>query len=72
MLVGRVLVVEFVLHQAGQLAELGNVFAQEINFMHRPQNGRHVAALVEDRQKRLAHVLVGEKITVHQRPADCG
>ena len=34
--------------------------------MHRPQNRRHVAALVEKLQKRFVHVLVSQKGAVHQ------
>ena len=34
--------------------------------MHRAQDGRHAAALVEDGQEGLPHVLVGQEGAVHQ------
>ena len=62
-----VLVIKLMLHQAGQPAELGNVFAEQTRLMHGAQDGRHVAALVQDAQKRLAHVLVVKKRAVRER-----
>jgi hypothetical protein len=66
-LVGGVLMVKLVLHEAGELAEFGNVFAEEVHLVHGAQNGRHLAAPFENGQKRLAHVLVVQKLAVHQR-----
>ena len=37
-LVGGVLVIKLVLHQAGEPAELGNVFAEQIHLVHRAQD----------------------------------
>ena len=65
-LVGGVLVVELVLHQAGELAELGEVLAEQIHLVHRAQDGRDAAALVEDGQEAFPHVLVGQERAVHQ------
>ena len=65
--VGGVLMVKLVLHQAGELAEFGNVFAEQIHLVHGAQNRRHLAAPFEDGQERFAHVLVVQKIAVHQR-----
>src|SRR5258705_3254331 len=67
MLVGGVLVVELVLDQAGELAEVRNVSAQQADLMHGPEDGRHVAALVEDLKKRFADMFVIEKGPVQQR-----
>ena len=50
-LVGGVLVIELMLHQAGELAELGQVFAQQVHLVHGAQDGRDAAALVEDGQE---------------------
>ena len=49
--VGGVLMVKLVLHQAGELAEFGNVFAEQIHLMHRAQDGRNFAAPFENGQK---------------------
>ena len=65
-LVGGVLVIKLVLHQAGQFAELRQVFAEQPDVVHRAQNGRHIAALIEDFQKRFPHVPVPQKRAVHQ------
>ena len=56
MLVSRVLMIELVLNQAGQLAEFGNVFAKQPHFMHGTQDRRHVSTLVENFEKRFTHV----------------
>ena len=66
MLVGGVLVVELVLHQAGELAELGEVFAEQIHLVHGAQDRRDAAALVEDGQEAVPHVLVRQERAVHQ------
>ena len=71
-LVGGVLVVELVLHQAGELAELGEVFAEQISLVHRAQDRRDAAALVEDGQEAFPHVLVGQERAVHQGQVCCG
>ena len=65
-LVGGVLVVELVLHQAGELAELGQVLAQQIHFVHGAQDRRDAPALVEDGQEAVPHVLVRQERAVHQ------
>ena len=65
--VGGVLMVKLVLHQARQFAEFGNVFAEQIHLVHRAQNRRDFAAPFEDGQERFAHVLVVQKVAVHQR-----
>ena len=66
MLIRGVLVVELVLNQAGELAELGDVFSQQIHLVHRSQDRRDVAALVHDFQEGRAHVLVVDEAAVHQ------
>ena len=66
-LVGGVLVIKFMLHEAGELAEFGDVFAEQVHLVHRAQNRRDAAAAFEDGQKRLAHVFVVQKIAVHER-----
>ena len=71
-LVGGVLVVELVLHQAGELAELREVLAEQIHLVHGAQDGRDAAALVEDGQEAFPHVLVRQERAVHQRRAGCG
>ncbi len=65
--VGGVLMIKFVLHEAGQLAEFGNVFAEQVDLVHRAQNRRDFAAPFEDGQERFADVLVVQKIAVHER-----
>ena len=64
--VRRVLVIELVLHQAGQAAELGQEFSQQADFVHHAQRRRDVAALVQDFQKRFPHMRVAQKDVVHQ------
>ena len=59
--------IKFVLHEAGELAEFGNVFAEQIDLVHRAQHRRHFAAPFEDGQKRFAHMLVVQKLPVHER-----
>ena len=59
--------VKLVLHQAGEPAEFGNVFAEQIHLVHRAQNGRHFAAPFENGQKGFGHLLVVQKIAVHER-----
>src|SRR5208282_5157859 len=65
-LVGGVLVVELVLDQAGELAELGEVFAEQIHLVHSAENRRDAPALVEDGQEAVPHVLVRQEGAVHQ------
>jgi len=65
--VGGVLMIKLVLHQAGEPAEFRNVFAEQIHLVHGAQNRRDAAAAFENGPKRLAHVLVVQKIAVHQR-----
>ena len=65
-LVGGVLMIKLVLHQAGQPAELGEVFAQQADLVHRAQDRGDVAALVEDFQERFAHMRVVLKLAVGQ------
>ena len=65
-LVGGVLMIKFMLHETGELAELRDVFAKQIHLVHRAQNRRDAAAAFEDGQKRLAHVFVVQKIAVHE------
>ena len=55
------------LHQAGQFAEFGQVFAQQPDLVHGAQDGGHVAALIEDFQERLVHVPVAHERPIHQR-----
>ena len=55
------------LHETGELAEFGDVFAKQIHLVHGAQNGRDAAALVEDGQKGLPHVRIIQKSTVYQR-----
>lgn len=66
-LVGGVLMIKFVLHQAGQPAELGHILPEKIHLVHRAQDGGDVAALVEDGEKGFRDVGVVQKIPVHQR-----
>lgn len=61
MLVGRVLVIELVLDEAGEFAELGDVFAEETDLVHGPEDGGDVAALVEDFEEGLVDVFVAEE-----------
>ncbi len=49
------------------MSEFGNVFAEQIDLVHRAQNRRHFAAPFEDGQESFAHVLVVQKFAVHQR-----
>ena len=65
--VGGVLMIKLMLHEAGEPAEFRNVFAEQIHLMHGAQHRRDAAAAFENGQKRLAHALVVQKITVHQR-----
>jgi len=65
-LVGRVLMIEFMLHQAGELAELGDVFAEQVHLVHRPQNRGDFPAPFQDGQERFADVFVVQKVTVHE------
>ena len=65
--VGGVLVIELVLHQTGEPAEFRHEFAEKADLVHRAENGRHIAALVEDFQKRFVRVLIAQKRAVHQR-----
>ena len=67
MLIGGVLMIKLVLHQTGQPAEFGKVFAEQVDLVHRPQNPRHLAPMFQYRQERLTHVLIHQKIPVHQR-----
>jgi hypothetical protein len=66
-LVGRVLMVKLVLHETGQLPEFRKVFAEEIHLVHRAEYRRDIAALIENCQKRLAHMLVLQKVAIDQR-----
>ncbi len=65
--VGGVLMIKFMLHEAGQLPEFGNVFAEQVDLVHRAQDWRDLAAPFEDGQESFADVLVVQKIAVHQR-----
>ncbi len=65
--VRRVLVIELMLHQAGQAPEFGQEFSQEPDFVHGAEDRGDVAALVEDFQKGLAHMRVAQKGVVDQR-----
>ena len=66
MFVGGVLVIKLVLHQAGELAEFGQVLAQQIDLVHGAQDGRDVAALAQNLAKRFVDVRVLEKKSIHQ------
>ena len=57
-LIGGVLMIKLVLHQAGKLAELGKIFAKQVHFVHRAENRRDIATLVQDLQKSFPHMLV--------------
>ena len=65
--VGRVLMVELVLHKAGEAAEFRQELPQQAHLMHRPQHGGDVAPLVEDLQERCAHPRVAQERLVDQR-----
>ena len=66
-LVGRVLMIELMLHEAGEPAELRQVFAEKADLVHGAQHRGHVAARVENLQKSRAHMLVAQETAVHQR-----
>ena len=62
MLVGRVTMEKFMLHQAGQLAEFGNVAAEKIHLMHHSQDASHSAFLRQNRfedRARPPRILIG-------------
>src|SRR5262249_36604726 len=65
-LVRGVLMIKLVLNEAGELAELGNVFAEKIHLVHGAKDDGHVAALAENGQERFAHVFIGEKLAIHE------
>jgi hypothetical protein len=67
MLVRRVLMIELVLHQARELPKFGHVLPKQPHFVHPPQNRRHIPALIENFQERLAHMLVMEELAIHER-----
>ncbi len=65
-LIRRVLMIKLMLYQTRQLAELRNIFAEQIHLVHRAQNRRHFAAPVEDGQKCFAHMRIVQKLPIHQ------
>src|ERR1041385_956672 len=67
MLVGSVLMIKLVLNQTGQFAEFGNVFPEQADLVHSAQDGSNVAPLVENSEKRLAHMLVDEEGAIDER-----
>ena len=66
-LVGGVDVKELVLHQAREPAKLRDVLAEKIHLVHRPDDRRHAAAMVENLKERLPHMRVLEELPVHER-----
>ena len=71
-LVGGVLMIKFMLHEAGELAEFGDVFAEQIHLVHGAQDGRDVAALFENGQKRLPHMRVVQESRGPPAKVRCG
>jgi hypothetical protein len=65
--VGGVLMIKLMLDETGELAEFGNVFAEQIDIVHRAEDWRNVSALVENGQKALTDVLIGKKRAIHER-----
>src|SRR5829696_1711650 len=66
MLVGGILMIKLVLHEASQLAEFGNVLAEKIHVVHSSQNGRNVPALIENFQECFPNMFVMEELAIHQ------
>ena len=66
-LIRCILMVELMLDETGELAEFWNVFAQQPHLVHPAKNTGDISALIEDLQKRFAHMLVAEKTAVDQR-----
>lgn len=61
MFVCGVLVIELVLDEAGEFAKLGDVFAEETDLVHGPEDGGYVAALIKDFEEGLVDVFVAEE-----------
>src|SRR6185369_11851329 len=66
-LISRILMIELVLDETGQLAELRNVFAEQSDFMHRPQNRGYIPTLVQDFEEGFPHVFVGQESSIDER-----
>ncbi len=54
MLVGRITMQKLMLHEAGELAEFGNVSSQEIDPMHHSENATHFPFSRQNRFKDVA------------------
>lgn len=67
MLVHGVLVVELVLDEVGEAAELGDELAEAPDLVHGADVGCDVAALVEDFEEDDVVVAVGEEAAVEER-----
>ena len=65
--VGGVLVVEFVLDEAGKLSKLGYVFAEESDLVHGPEDGGDVSSLVQDFEERGADMFVANEAFIDER-----
>src|ERR1035438_6976729 len=52
--VSRIAMVELVLDEACKAAKLGNVFTEELNLVHPPQNAGNLSLVLHDAEKRIA------------------
>jgi len=71
---GGILMVKFMLHETGEFAELGNVFAEQIHLMHRPQNrGERCPRWARIARERFAHSAhrSKRKVAIHEGKAGC-
>ena len=66
-LIRGVLMIKFVLHQAGQPAELRNIFPEKSHFVHGAEDRCDVSALVEDFEKCLADMFIFCELAVDER-----
>src|SRR3954469_2417692 len=66
-LIGGVLMIEFVLNETGQTSKFRNVLPKQAHLVHCPKYWGDIAPLIQDFQESLVDMLILEKITVDQR-----
>jgi hypothetical protein len=54
------------LHEASEPSKLRHIFSQETNFVHSSEQGSNVAALVQNFEKGLVDVMIGQKGSIYQ------
>ena len=62
----RILMIKLMLHETGEPSELWHVLSQEAHFVHGSEHRSNVAALVQNLEKSLVDVMIGQEGSIYQ------